>query len=137
MAEVRLAPKPQKPLVTVQTNKLALKGTILFNTNTAELDPRSEPLVAEIADVLIRTPQILRVEIRGHTDAVGTPDYNLDLSQRRADAVKERLQRLGVERDRLVAKGFGSTKPVAPNINERNRARNRRVEFAIVERAGR
>jgi outer membrane protein OmpA-like peptidoglycan-associated protein len=135
-AEIRLTPKPAKPLVTVQKTRLALKGVILFNTNTADLDPRSEPLVAEIADVLIRTPQILRVEIRGHTDTVGTPDYNLDLSQRRADTIKERLQRLGVEGDRLFAKGFGATKPVAPNISEQSRAKNRRVEFAIVERAG-
>jgi outer membrane protein OmpA-like peptidoglycan-associated protein len=83
-SEIRLVPKPAKPLVTVQKKKLAIKGTIFFNTNTADLDVRSEPLVAEIADVLIRTPQILKVEIRGHTDAVGTPEYNLDLSQRRA-----------------------------------------------------
>jgi OmpA-OmpF porin, OOP family len=134
-SEIRLTPKPSKPLVTVQKNKLALKASVFFNTNTADLDPRSEPLVAEIADVLIRTPQIARVEIRGHTDAVGTPDYNMDLSQRRADAIRDRLQRLGVEPQRLVAIGFGATKPVAPNISERNRARNRRVEFTIVERA--
>ena len=132
--EIRLTPKPAKPLVSVQKSRLALKGTILFNTNTADLDARSEPLVAEIADVLIRNPDIQRVEIRGHTDAVGTPDYNLDLSQRRAETIKDRLQRLGVAPERLYAKGFGATKPIAPNISEKTRAKNRRVEFAIVER---
>jgi outer membrane protein OmpA-like peptidoglycan-associated protein len=73
---------------------------------------------------------VIRVE--GHTDDRGRDDYNLDLSQRRAEAVKAYLIGKGVPPERLEAKGFGETQPLKPNTTQRNRAANRRVEFVIV-----
>src|SRR5262249_30686105 len=78
-------------------------------------------------------PEIRRIEIQGHTDNVGGKDYNQELSQQRANAVKEYLVKLGVEAGRLDTKGYGETKPIAPNINEQGKAKNRRVQFMILE----
>jgi OmpA-OmpF porin, OOP family len=120
----------------VQKDRIKIRGSIFFTTDTANIEARSEPLLTEIADVIMRNPELLQVEVQGHTDDVGTPDHNLDLSQRRADAVKEWLVQAGVERDRLVAKGYGMDKPIVPNLTTQNRAKNRRVEFLILRRAG-
>jgi outer membrane protein OmpA-like peptidoglycan-associated protein len=86
---------------------------------------------------MLRNTQITKVEIQGHTDNVGSADHNLDLSQRRADAVRRWLvEQGGVESSRLEAKGFGSTRPLVPNITPANRARNRRSQFIILEQTG-
>lgn len=133
--QITLTPKPKKPLVVVQKTRLVLRGTVLFNTGTAELDARSTPLLTEIADVLLRMPEIVKVEVQGHTDNVGKPDYNLTLSQQRAESVKDWLVRAGVGADRMEAKGYGQTKPIAPNVSPAGKAKNRRVAFIITERA--
>ena len=73
------------------------------------------------------------MRIEGHTDDRGKDSFNLDLSQRRADKVKEYLAIIGVSPDRLEAKGFGETMPIASNKRARGRAKNRRVMFIIVD----
>ncbi|MEY4514164.1 MAG: hypothetical protein RLZZ450_6286, partial [Pseudomonadota bacterium] len=105
-----------------------------FNTDTAELQSRSEPLLTEVADTLLRNPGLLRLEVQGHTDNVGAADHNRELSAKRAESVRDWLVRAGVSADRLTAQGYGSDKPVAPNIGPGGRAKNRRVEFVILER---
>jgi hypothetical protein len=127
-------PKPKAPLVTIDKTKLKLKGTIYFNTDTAELQSRSEPLLTEVADTLLRNPALLRLEVQGHTDNVGAADHNRELSAKRAESVRDWLVRAGVSGDRLTAQGYGSDKPIAPNIGPGGRAKNRRVEFVILER---
>ncbi len=77
--------------------------------------------------------QILVLQVEGHTDTDGPDDYNLDLSQRRADSVSKFLVEKGVEAGRLRAKGFGETKPIASNKTAAGRATNRRVQFMIIE----
>jgi len=129
-----LLPKPKKPLVTIDKTKLKLKGTIFFNTDTAELQSRSEPLLTEVADTLLRNPALRRLEIQGHTDNSGAAEHNRELSTKRAESVKDWLVRAGVPRERLVSQGYGSDKPIAPNIGQSGRAKNRRVEFVILER---
>jgi outer membrane protein OmpA-like peptidoglycan-associated protein len=89
----------------------------------------------EVADALLRNPNLELVEIQGHTDSSGDPALNMRLSQRRAEAVQRWLIQHGVESTRLMAKGYGPTRPVVPNITQQNRARNRRVQFRIVRRA--
>jgi outer membrane protein OmpA-like peptidoglycan-associated protein len=126
--------KPKVPLVTVAKTKLTIKGTIYFNNDNAELQSRSEPLLTAIADTLLRNPGLKRVEVQGHTDNSGAAEHNLELSNKRAAAVKDWLVRAGVEQDRLVAQGYGSSKPIAPNLGAVGRAKNRRVEFVILER---
>jgi outer membrane protein OmpA-like peptidoglycan-associated protein len=102
---------------------------IHFDVDSAVIQARSEPVIAEIASILRTTPA-LRFQVEGHTDSDGGAAYNLGLSQRRAQAVVDDLvKRYGIARSRLVAKGFGLTKPVAPNTTEAGKALNRRVEL--------
>jgi outer membrane protein OmpA-like peptidoglycan-associated protein len=86
-----------------------------------------------VVAALKATPGIKKVSIQGHTDNKGVAEKNLDLSQRRAESVHRWLAENGVEGERLEAKGFGDTKPIASNSNVLGRARNRRVEFVIVD----
>lgn len=133
---IQLMPMPKVAAVKVKKDKIQIKGTIFFGTDTAEIESRSDALLTEIADAMMRNPTVLKVEVQGHTDDTGAPEHNLDLSQRRAEAVKDWLARAGVERDRMIAKGYGMEKPLVPNLTPGSRAKNRRVEFMITERAG-
>ena len=101
--------------------------------DSAVILPESASLMSEIADALIRNPRIKRIEIQGHTDNSGTPDHNKILSEQRANAVRDWLTAHGVPGDRLVARGFGQEKPLVPNVTTGNRARNRRVQFIILD----
>ena len=73
------------------------------------------------------------MEIQGHTDNTGTREHNLQLSDARASSVKKWLVEAGVDTNRLVAKGYGQDRPIAPNVTAANRTRNRRVQFIILE----
>lgn len=75
----------------------------------------------------------LKVEIQGYTDSTGTVEYNLELSQRRAEAVESYLEAKGVDPETVSAKGYGAANPVAPNDTPAGRAQNRRVEFRVAE----
>jgi outer membrane protein OmpA-like peptidoglycan-associated protein len=102
---------------------------IHFDVDSAVIQPRSEPVIAEIAGLLKSSPG-LRFQVEGHTDSDGGAAYNLGLSQRRAQAVVDDLvAHHGIARSRLVAKGFGLTKPVASNDTAAGKALNRRVEL--------
>lgn len=134
--ELTLKKKPKNPLVKVGGKEIIIKQQIQFGTDSAVILPASTGLLNEIADVLIKNPQIHRVEVQGHTDNTGTADRNMRLSEDRANAVVSWLTSHGVAQDRLVAKGYGQTKPLAPNVTELNKARNRRVQFVILEQEG-
>lgn len=117
------------PLVAVHDGELQLDGSFQFAFDSATIEPSSRALLEQLAAALQLHPEILRVEIQGHTDDKGDPVYNLDLSQRRADAVRGALVAAGVAPRRLVARGYGATVPVAPNTTEAGRRANRRVRF--------
>lgn len=93
----------------------------------------SDDLLGEVRDVIQQHPEIEVIEVQGHADDVGAPPVNLEISQRRAEAVRAWLVRRGVDGKRLVAKGYGSSVPVAPNTTEEGRQRNRRVQFVIAK----
>jgi OmpA-OmpF porin, OOP family len=131
--QVDLVARPARPLVSIQRRAIQIRRQINFATDSAEILPTSNDLMTEIADVIIRNPQIRKIEIQGHTDNNGTAEHNMDLSQRRAESVRQWLIDHGVEADRLEARGYGMTRPLVPNITPANRARNRRVQFVIVE----
>ncbi len=99
-----------------------------FDTAKAAIKPESEPLIAQVADMLKKNPG-LKVSVEGHTDNVGNAKANLELSQARATAVVTALAAKGIEGSRLQAKGWGDQKPVADNNTEQGRAKNRRVEL--------
>jgi outer membrane protein OmpA-like peptidoglycan-associated protein len=102
---------------------------IHFDVDSAHIQPQSEKVVKEIADLMRGNPSV-RFQVEGDTDSDGGATYNLGLSQRRAQAVVDDLvSRYGIARGRLVPKGLGLTEPVKPNTTEANKALNRRVEL--------
>lgn len=102
---------------------------ILFETASAELNPGSRPTLQQIGSIMKRHPD-WRLTVEGHTDSIGGAASNLDLSNRRAAAVRTALTgEYGVAADRLLTKGFGLTRPVETNTTIEGRARNRRVEL--------
>ena len=95
----------------------------------------SQGVLMEVAEAIKSRTDIRKVEVQGHTDDSGDEDYNQDLSQRRADAVRTWLiERADVPADKLVAKGYGFSRPIADNRIKTGRAKNRRVQFVIVSR---
>jgi outer membrane protein OmpA-like peptidoglycan-associated protein len=109
------------------TGHIAVYG-IQFDTGKSVITPASDRVLDQIVN-LLREDTSLKLSIQGHTDNVGSKAANLDLSKRRADAVKAALVSRGIDAGRLTTDGFGDTKPVADNAAEPGRARNRRVEL--------
>jgi outer membrane protein OmpA-like peptidoglycan-associated protein len=105
---------------------------IFFDFNKSILRPESRTELRYLIDLLKQHPAA-RIEIDGHTDSVGTPTYNLHLSQDRANAVRAYLIQNGIAAKRLVAKGFGATQPIASNATEEGRQANRRTEFRFLK----
>lgn len=120
--------------VEVRDNHIEIREKIQFAYNDDKILEVSFSLLDEIAGVIKKNPHVKKIEIGGHASTEGDDAHNLDLSDRRAKAVmKHLLEKGGVETERLVAKGFGETKPlVTPDESEADREKNRRVEFAIV-----
>ncbi len=105
---------------------------IHFEYNKADLKSESWRTIFNVADMMkLHTDVNLRIE--GHTDGDGSETYNMDLSQKRANAVMDALVKEGISRSRLSAKGFGESKPIASNSTNEGKALNRRVEFILVD----
>lgn len=119
--------------VVIAKDKLIITEPVYFATNRDRILKRSFPILKEVAKVLKENPQIKLVRIEGHTDNRGKKSYNLKLSQRRAASVRKYLIGKGIEPKRLEAVGYGMARPIADNEDEEGRAKNRRVEFTIVE----
>ena len=133
---VDLKSETEKRSLDVELKPLSAQTTITLNNITFEKNSAdlNEGSFAELNRVvsLIQDNTNLIVEISAHTDDIGSDQYNLKLSERRADSVVKYLVDNGVPVERLVAKGYGESAPVQPNTNDENRALNRRVEFKIV-----
>jgi len=109
---------------------VTFKGDVTFDTNSAVVKPGLYSEIDRVAGVLTRYPETL-IRVEGHTDSVGTEAYNMDLSFRRANSVKDLLVQRGVYMNRIQPVGFGETMPVATNATEAGRQLNRRVEIKI------
>ncbi len=107
-------------------------GDVLFEFDRAELLPGAYLTIDKLVTFLKKYPN-RNVLIEGHTDSIGTADYNLDLSQRRADAVRVALVERDISLSRISTKGYGKRYPVASNDTEAGRQRNRRVEIVILD----
>lgn len=105
---------------------------ILFDVDKAIIKPESAPILDEIRDVL-GTCEGSRFEIAGHTDSDASDEYNLALSQRRVDAVLRALTARDLDTDGYEARGYGERRPIASNATAQGKARNRRVEFILIE----
>ena len=111
--------------------KVLLYG-ILFDVDKSDLKQESEKQLSHIVSLMLKYPA-LKLEVQGHTDNQGKPEYNLKLSQSRAETVRTYLQLFGIQANRLKAKGYGETQPVESNATEGGRAKNRRVELVKVK----
>lgn len=105
---------------------------INFNTGSATISPTSMSLLKKAAEVMKKAPAGTRIEVGGHTDSVGNPGLNLNLSTARAQAVVKTLKGLGVSPRMLDFKGYGSAKPVKDNGTPAGRAANSRMEFTLI-----
>ena len=108
---------------------ITLSGSVLFRSNGADLLPAALRRLDEVASVLVAQGQ--NVVVEGYTDSTGSPWSNVDLSRRRAEAVRSYLVSRGCPTDRIVARGMGPDRPVADNASGEGRANNRRVEIVI------
>ena len=120
-------PPPPPPPAPAAKKKIILRG-VNFDFDKATLQPQGKPILDEAAKILKENPSI-NVQVQGHTDSIGSVDYNLRLSDRRAATVKNYLVSQGVSASRLTTKGFGMADPVASNDTADGRAQNRRVEL--------
>lgn len=109
---------------------ITLSGSVLFASNQAVLLPEARTRLDQVVAVLLTTRE-RSITIEGHTDAQGTDAHNLDLSQRRANAVRNYIVEKGYQADRVQAQGLGEGRPIADNANAEGRANNRRVEIII------
>jgi OOP family OmpA-OmpF porin len=130
-------PPPAQKRVEVREDQIVINDKVHFAYNEARILPQSFDLLNEVADTIKQHQELKKIEIGGHASSEGSDDYNLDLSERRAEAVRQYLvETSGVRQERLMAEGYGETKPlVTPDDSEALREKNRRVEFVIVERA--
>ncbi|MRR57141.1 MAG: OmpA family protein [Deltaproteobacteria bacterium] len=110
---------------------VTFKSDFMFEVNSSTILPGAYDELNRVAKVLNQYPQTT-ITIAGHTDATGSEEYNMRLSQRRAEAVKNALVGMGVSSARMTTIGFGKSKPIASNATEAGRQQNRRVEIRIV-----
>jgi len=131
--ELVVKKKPAKSTAQInrKSRQITITERIQFKLDSAELLAESLIILDEVGALMIDNPEILELEIQGHTDDKGKADHNLKLSQDRAAAVREYIIKQGVKGDRLTAKGYGHSKPRFANISSRLREKNRRVEFKI------
>jgi OOP family OmpA-OmpF porin len=121
------------PRVFIKNGLIQILEQPKFDFNKAAIKKESDSLLTEVAKVMTEHPEIKKVRVEGHTDNVGSADYNKKLSQQRADAVVKWLSSHGIVAGRLASVGIGKDRPLVPNDTELNRALNRRVEFHIDE----
>jgi outer membrane protein OmpA-like peptidoglycan-associated protein len=121
------APAPPPPPPMVKSEKVVLRGAH-FDFDKSNIRPGDAAVLDEDVEKLKATPNV-SVSVNGYCDAIGTEEYNLRLSDRRADAVVNYLVRAGIPSSQLVPHGYGKTNFVATNDTEEGRAQNRRVEL--------
>jgi OOP family OmpA-OmpF porin len=127
------APPPAPKRVEVTQDKIVIKEKIQFDYNKATIKPESHGLLDEIVSVIKENPHIKKISIEGHTDADGSYNYNLKLSDDRSASVMKYLTDHGIDPSRLASRGFGEAKPIAANDTDAGKEQNRRVEFLITE----
>lgn len=126
-------PLGAEPLVEIESERLSLRDAINFETGKDTILAKSNPILDSIAQILKDNKDIPRVRVEGHTDNVGSSAYNKDLSQRRAQSVVNALVKRGIAAVTLLPVGYGFDRPVAGNDTALGRAKNRRVEFTILQ----
>jgi len=119
------------PMQKIEVNKTMVLKNVFFDTDKFDLKPKSKIELDKLVSFLTKNTTV-KIELGGHTDNVGSVSSNQILSENRAKAVYSYLIEKGIVADRLTAKGYGDTKPIAGNETEQGRSENRRTEFKIV-----
>ena len=110
---------------------ITLSGSVLSASAKWDLLPAAQARLNEVATALIKEDPLSKIVVEGHTDSQGAPKFNQDLSQHRAQAVRDYLVTRGIASDRISAAGFGETRTIADNASPEGRANNRRVEIVV------
>jgi len=116
---------------------ITLSGSVLFASAKWDLLPAAQVKLNEVADALIKEDPLSKMVVEGHTDSQGSVPYNQDLSQKRAQVVRDYLVTRGIASDRITAQGFGPSRSIADNKSPEGRANNRRVEIVVQPGTGR
>lgn len=127
---VRVQLAPTK--VRMTSEQIVILEKVFFEVDSDVIKTESYTLLDEVSATIMANPQLGRIEVAGHTDSDGSDQYNLELSQRRVESVRNYLIGKGVDGARLVAKGYGESAPIASNKSKDGKAKNRRVEFNIL-----
>jgi len=122
LQNIAMKPVPRKPV----------KITVYYSVNVDKLNDESKQIIDTTLLTILRESPELIIEIGSHTDNIGDEGYNLKLSQKRAEIVAKYLIEKGIDKNRLIAKGYGESKPVADNSTEQGRSFNRRTEFKVI-----
>jgi len=130
----RGCPMTERQKVAVREDRIEILEKIHFAVGSAVIQRRSFAMLDQVAKVLQSHPDLVRVQVEGHTDSTGNARANTALSQARAEAVVTYLAAHGVERSRLLPRGFGPSRPLATNVTRTGREANRRVEFRVLDR---
>ena len=110
---------------------ITLSGGVLFASGKSELLPTAQLKLNSVADSLTQQDPESKIVVEGHTDSQGSASYNMDLSQRRAQAVRDYLVSRGIASDRVTSQGYGFARSIADNKSAEGRANNRRVEIVV------
>ena len=119
-------------LTPIETNQIFTLNNLLFERSKPNLLEDSYPALEKLIGILIENPK-LKIELAGHTDGLGSQKTKQTLSYRRVEKIKDYLIEFGIDRKRIETVGYGGSKPIAPNDNEENRAKNRRVEIKVLD----
>jgi outer membrane protein OmpA-like peptidoglycan-associated protein len=130
----RGCPMTERQKVAVREDRIDILEKVRFKFGSAVIQRSSFTMLDQVAKVLQNHPDLVRIQVEGHTDSTGSARANTALSQARAEAVVAYLVRRGVDRARLVPQGFGPTRPLATNVTRSGREANRRVEFRVLDR---
>src|SRR6266478_4155557 len=139
--EPRLKPKPTVPqLNSILATRDSARGLVanmsdvLFRSGSFELLPGARERLAKVSGIVLAYPT-LHVTVEGHTDSVGTDDYNQQLSEHRAQAVRDYFVQQGINSAAVEAHGYGKSEPIASNDTPEGRQQNRRVELILAGEA--
>ena len=124
---------PDEAKVKVEGKEIVILEKVYFDTNRSTIKKKSHSLLRDVAALLVKYPNLKRIEVQGHTDSVGADASNQTLSQARAEAVVTFLVGQGVDEARLVAKGYGESQLAVQGDSDDVHAQNRRVQFMILE----
>jgi outer membrane protein OmpA-like peptidoglycan-associated protein len=130
----RGCPMSRRQKVAMREDRIDILEKVQFAPGSARIRPRSFAMLDQVVSVLKSHPDVVRVQVEGHTDSTGSARTNTALSQARAESVAAYLVSHGIDPSRLVARGFGPSRPLATNVTRTGREANRRVEFRVLER---